>query len=536
MLRRSVYTRCSLLLISLGTLACSNTDDDQGDTPSTANGAQSSALEVALDDGPLVGAAAANGVRSFLGIPYAEPPVGALRFQPPQAPKKWSALREAKAFGGRCAQIESTVLQNAGSEDEDCLYLNVWTPAAKADAKLPVMVWIHGGGNVNGSASEPVPYIKTGVFYSGEHLANKGVVVVSLNYRLGVFGFLAHPELQSEGGSTGNQGMWDQRFALQWVQRNIARFGGDPQQVTIFGESAGALDVCAHVVSPESRGLFQRAISQSGACTTLQRSAQDGAQQTATLAQKLGCGEGAVLSCLREHSVSELLAASEGLTFGLVVDGKFWPDQPRALYERGEIAKVPYILGSNTDEGTLFTTGAKIDSEAALAAAVKQTFSAAADQVLARYPLSKFASEGNPAAAAFARIVGDARLVCPTVDAAVRHADAGASTYMYNFDIPANMGGLGATHGAELVYVFGTGPSLDAAQRTASERIQDYWVNLAKSGDPNASNLLPWPAFSTGQDVRLNFALETAEVRDFRAEECAFWRGVYALAFTTQTK
>jgi para-nitrobenzyl esterase len=500
-------------------------DNDAGPNPGT------SAPKVTVEDGALEGAIGSDGkVRAFLGIPYAKPPVGPLRFKAAERPAKWSGTREAKEYGGRCAQLESKVLMNAGSEDEDCLYLNVWTPSPAPKTKLPVMFWIHGGGNVNGSASEPVPYLNSEHFYSGEQLSAKtGVVVVSLNYRLGVFGFFAHAGLTDEDAPLGNQGLWDQQFALSWVKRNIAAFGGDPSQVTIFGESAGSQDVCLHVASPKTRGLFARAISESGGCTTFGVTLEDAEKRAADFADKLGCGGDDALACLRAKPVSGLLAAATG--FGPIVDGEFMPEQPRALYDRGDIAKVPYILGSNTDEGTLFTT-TQVHSEDELKAAIQQSVTAPVDEVLEHYPLSAFQDTDNPYQAALARIIGDSILVCSTYDAAIRHAAAGGDTYLYNFDIPTNAGNqLGATHGSELVYVFGTSPNLTPEQQKTSDAIQAYWTNLAKHGDPNGKNLLTWPQFDDEHNDRINFGLDITTVHDFRKPECEYWRSQYDAKF-----
>lgn len=515
--------------------ASDDTDSDAG----TGDGHDAPAPRAEVESGTLQGAWAKDGaVQSFLGVPYAKPPVGELRFQPPQAPEPWDDVRSATEFGGRCAQLESAVLQNAASDDEDCLYLNVWAPkGAGSGSTKAVLFWIHGGGNVNGSTSEPVPFANSGVFYSGETLAaEQDVVVVSLNYRLGVFGFLAHQALKEEGSHTGNQGLWDQVFALSWVQKNIEAFGGDPEQVTIFGESAGSFDVCAHVASPQSRELFDGAISQSGGCTTYQPTLQDAYEVTRELAEKVSCDkEDDVLACLRDRSVKELLDATSEMTarFGPIVDEAFLPDQPRRLFDSGEVAEVPYILGSNTDEGTLFTTMATITSQAELEGAITASLNVPVEKVIEHYPLSDFEDEESPYLAAFARIVGDARLVCSTFDSATRFAQTGAPTYMYNFDIPANVPGLGATHGAELVYVFGTSDTLDDDQRAAAKRIRTYWANFAKNGDPNGGDLLEWPAFGD-DNVRLNLGLKDKVVEDFRASQCEFWRSVYDARFEAQ--
>jgi len=487
-------------------------------------------LSVTIGDGVLTGATA-GATRQFLGIPYAKPPIGELRWKPPQPVEKWTKPREATEYGNRCAQKDSAVLMNAASEEEDCLYLNVWAPAATKP--LPVMFWIHGGGNVNGSASEPVPYVNSGYFYEGRSLAELGVVVVSFNYRLGVMGFYDHVALAGKGA---NQGLLDQTAALEWVKKNIGAFGGDPENVTIFGESAGSYDVCAHVASPKSRGLFHKAISQSGGCTTLLATREIAQKTGATLSEKLGCtgDSAAVLSCMRGKSVPELLEAAtpDVGAFGPSVDGVFMPDQTRAIYDSGDIAQVPYMLGSNTDEGTLFVAASTVADEEAYKAALTAQFGAERiDPILAQYPASKFMEAANPFKAALARVFGDSRLVCTTFDSALRASAAGSTVYAYNFDIPTPIGDLGATHGAELTSVFGTSPSFTPEAKAASEQIQRYWTNFAKTGNPNGGDDLEWPEFNADANVRINLALEPSIVNDFRAEECAFWRAGYDLQF-----
>ncbi|MET0340354.1 MAG: carboxylesterase/lipase family protein [Polyangiales bacterium] len=490
------------------------------------------------------GPAALYPVNKFLGIPYAKPPVGPLRWKRPERPEPWSEPRDATKFGKRCAQNESLVLQNAASADEDCLYLNVWTRAAQAgeppQPPAPVLVFIHGGGNQNGSASEPVPYTdpaKANLFYSGHVLAGENAaVVVTLNYRLGVFGFFAHPGLTAEQSGGGNQGLYDQALALDWVKRNIAKFGGDPERVTIFGESAGSQDVCLQVASPKSRGLFHRAISQSGGCTTLNPTRATAEQSGQKLAAALGCDGADALACLRSQPVSKLLApgVTPALSFGPIVDGDFIPDQPRTLYKKGEIAKVPYILGSNTDEGTLFVPAVVAD-EAALRAALTAQFGAASvEAILAQYPLASFDSPRE----ALARIVGDARLVCTTTDTAALAQASGSHVWMYNFDIGATLPPgstaprLGATHGAELVYVFGTSALFTPESAKVSAEIRASWRNFAAFGNPGVRSASPaWPEWWPHADARLNLALTSSVVANFRATECAFWRARYEAAF-----
>jgi para-nitrobenzyl esterase len=565
---------------------------DGGPTTDASSG-DGGAPIVTISAGQLAGRADGN-VYAYLGIPYAQPPTGVLRWKEPQPPMAWSSVRDATNFGKRCAQNANSTLQTAASADEDCLYLNVWTPNPSA-SKLPVMVWIHGGGNVGGSPSDPVPFADGGYFYSGATLAGNGVVVVSLNYRLGVFGFFAHPGLVDEGSKAGNQGLWDQRFALHWVQSNIDKFGGDPGNVTIFGESAGSLDVCLHVASPQTPPLFQRAISESGGCTTHQPTLADGQHLILDFAARVGCAEGAdgaeadasaesgdgagvdagaapdasmtdgnagsggseggaataALSCLRNVSVQTLLGMAgkddAGGTLGPfepVVDSDFLADQPRTLYKGGKIAKTPYLLGSNTDEGTLFVLSATpVTDQTGLAAALTQQFGDAGAAVAQQYPVSNFdGGVPNPFQAALTRAIGDSILVCSTYDSALL-ASASAPTYMYNFDIPVVIPGLvgtspgqlylGASHGSELSFVFGTSPqfAMDMGQATVSKLMERYWTRFAGTGNPNGGSDLMWPQFSAMNDQRMQFDLQPSIVTGFRSAECNFWIGQYDAIF-----
>ena len=491
----------------------------------SATAAGSSALQIRTPEAELVGHALPDGVREFLAIPYAARPTGALRWAPPQPP---AAVRQSAAlsFSPRCPQAASRGAELPG-ESEDCVYLNVWAPARAERAA--VMVWIHGGGNRDGTASDPGT---SGALLAARH----GVIVVTLNYRLGLLGFFAHPELAAEGGSTGNQGLWDQQLALQWVQRNIAAFGGDPTRVTIFGESAGATDVCLHLAAPGSRGLFARAISESGGCTTRRVTLAEAEQNALELATRVGCTTAPALDCLRAKPVSELFAAATalGTAFGPIVDGRFMPEQPRALYDRAAIAQVPFLLGSNTDEGTGFTINdTNITSDAQYLEVLGQRLTADPAQVAALYPVSDYAGAKNPYQAALARAWGDGRLVCSTLDVAVRSAQAGLPVFMYNFDMPldGDEGIWGAAHAVEIAYVFGTAPAFTPEQRAVSDRMMRHWTQFAQSGDPNAPELTAWPRFDALHDVRVNFGVTTTVLEGFRAEECAFWRAQYDRAF-----
>jgi para-nitrobenzyl esterase len=537
----------SLVLWSWLAAAAGCGDNADRSKPADAPPVDDDPTHVTITDGEIRGSMVGTDhqARAFLGIPYAKPPVGGLRWKAPQKPDPWTAPRDATTFSKRCAQLANATLQNAASSDEDCLYLNVWAPLPVPQTALPVMIWIHGGGNVNGSVSEPVPFAPAPApyFYTGEFLAeNHGVVVVSMNYRLGLFGFFAHPDLTAEG-SSGNQGLLDQRMAMQWVHDNIAKFGGDPGNVTIFGESAGSLDVCFHVASIGSRGLFHRAISESGGCTTRQRTKAEGEQAATAFATDVGCPSPGALACLRGKSAPDLMASDDvaaGTGFGPDIDGQFLTDQPRALFTAGNIAKVPYLLGSNTDEGTLFTLSALITTPDQYIAQLTTAFGAATAGTISTtvYKIDDFAdAKPNPAQAAWARVVGDSRLTCTTYDSAALAAAAGSSVYMYNFDIPAPVNlppfYLGATHGSELTSVFGTSPTFatDASTKAASDRIQRYWTNFARTGDPNGGSDLAWPKQAAGQNVRLNLGIQATIVNNFREAQCQFWRAGYAAQF-----
>jgi para-nitrobenzyl esterase len=581
-----------VLLSILFAAAAAGCSSSSSSSNAQATGPADAALEAAPADGASAEAAAtlpagtspvvsiANGqlqghvdgsVYAFLGIPYAAPPVGPLRWKEPQPPMPWMGVRDASQFGNRCPQNASSTNMTPASTTEDCLYLNVWTPNPSA-SKLPVMVWIHGGGNFGGSAADTLPLIvggptaaDGGYFYDGASLSHNGVVVVSLNYRLGIFGFFPHPGLVAEGSKAGNQALWDQRFALQWVQANVAKFGGDPQNVTIFGESAGAYNVCMHVASAPMPPLFEHAISESGGCTTRQPTLAEAQPLALGVAAELGCAGagsdggspdgGAVadagpgdastadsLACLRGLTTQALLGTREedtssGLAeiFSAVVDGDFLTDQPRTLYQKGNTAKVPYLLGSNNDEYALFELSmSPVTDQAGLSAAITQDFGDAGGTVAALYPLSEFdAGYPNPFQAALTRMKSDQMLICNTYDVAQLSAGQGAAAYTYNFDISA-AAFLGACHGSELPYVFGTGTQLTpgSQQAAASALMGRYWTRFAAKGDPNGGSDLAWPTFSSSNNLRMQFTLQAPTVvTNFHAAECAYWISTYEAAF-----
>ncbi len=548
---------CILVVaIAMGGLgACGSSDQNTAAPKATDAGptADGGDMTVTLADGPVEGDLV-GGSRRFLKIPYAKPPTGDLRWKAPVKNDPWTGVRHEKAFASPCPQNANS--QGGTSTSEDCLYVNVWAPQP-APAKAPVMVWIHGGGNFAGSAADLVPTTQQ-LWYDGQFFASRrGVVVVTFNYRLGPFGFFAHPELASEHSPLGNQGLLDQRMVFQWVRDNIAAFGGDKENVTIFGESAGSADVCYHVASPGDAGLFRHAISESGGCTVSVNGGKDPtAAQAATgiaaFAKAMACDTATdPLACLRGKSVSDILAnamqpdpmsltaPAPQWSFAPVVDGAggFLPDQARTLYDSGQVNKVAYILGSNNDEGKLFTLGAAtITSQADYVSTLGNRFPNIGDQVAAEYPASNFGGDYN---AALSRAIGDSGLGCGTHDTARRAAKAGLKVFMYNFNMPWGISPslFGASHASEISHVFGDPVMPTADDTTVSNAMNGFWAQFATAGDPNMTGgAHTWPAFApdaSDNDERIQFDAGFENVMDFRKAECSFWRQQYDAAFAS---
>jgi para-nitrobenzyl esterase len=519
------------LTLSLAAIGCSDDGDDPG---------QQDPTKVTLTDGKLEGDVIGGSVQ-FLKIPYAKPPVGDLRWKAPQANDPWSGVRHEPSFASPCPQPPSQ--QSPASSDEDCLYVNVWRPNA-ITTKAPVMVWIHGGGFTTGSAADKVPLTTDFLWYPGQFFAERGVVLVSINYRLGVLGFFAHPALAGESSPVGNQGLLDQRHALKWVQKNIAAFGGDPGNVTIFGESAGAGSVCMHTVSPGSRGLFHRAVSQSGGCTSsgpTDRAALN--MQIDKFGAERGCSGDGALACLRGKPVTDLVSMQTvdrtmgmagvraAFSFGAVVDGEngFLPEPALELFNRGEVAQVPYILGTNTDEAQLYYS---LDpnvptNEEEYGKQLRERYGTFAERVLAMYPVSKF---GGDYRKAITRVATDSGLVCGTLDTARRAVVAGLPVYMYNFNIPWSIlpDLLGISHASEISHVFGSPYKESEANIAVAAAMNTYWTTFAKTGDPNYEGApAVWPRFvpdANDDDQRLQFDANYEVVNGFRKEECILWR------------
>jgi para-nitrobenzyl esterase len=448
-----------------------------------------------VSTGQLRGNLTYDGVAIFKNIPFAEAPVGNLRWREPLPPKAWTGVRDATTFGSACYQ---TGHLNAVSS-EDCLQLNVWTPKWPVTASVPVMVWFHGGGNVAGSAIEPL--------FNGEEFTRHGVVLVSANYRLGVFGFFAHPELTKESSqhSSGNYALLDQIQALRWVQENIAKFGGDPANVTIFGESAGSMDVNTLLTMPMSKGLFARAIAESGAAGDAQPLAESEKSGLA-LATKLSITGDGALTKLRSLSSEDLLKVTQqgpgsgGGMLGINVDGWVLPESPAQAFASGHELPVPLLFGNNSQE-LQKPFGPMADD---LRTAISKRFGPLTDRALAAYGLNGTADpQPDPEFGTVgAQWATDSTFRCATVQELVWHTAAGNAAYQYQFSRTVHgKESEGAPHAAEIPFVFGTLPAwqemrhYDVTDRQYSPVVQQYWVNFAKSGDPNGAGLALWPKF-----------------------------------------
>jgi len=479
---------------------------------------------VKLDTGLISGVAGHDEVRVFKGIPFAQPPVGGLRWRAPQAPSHWEGVRKADEFGAICMQAAGG-RGPAPKMSEDCLYLNVWTAAKGPGDRRPVMVWLHPGGYTSGSGSSPA--------YDGEALAKKGVVLVTINYRLGIFGFFSHPELtrESDRHASGNYAFMDQVAALQWVQKNIAAFGGDPKRVTVFGDSAGAASLSNLMGSPQAKGLFQRAIAESGAWLGLSvnrmRTLAEAEQTGVKTADALGAHS---LADLRAKSADEVLKAGRG--GGPVIDGWFLPEDVGTIFAEGRQNDVPILVGSNKDEGTFFIQpgGAERFIEQS-----RRRFGDLADTFFKLYPAGSDEEANASQLAAFRDELGWvmrnwARLQTKT-------GKSKAYLYYFTHEPPVADGsprggrGSGATHGAEAQYVFenllGNRPWTDLDHQLA-DTISSYWVNFATSGDPNGKSLPRWAPYDEKRNARPMVLEDQVEIGpEPNLSQLAFYQAVY---------
>ncbi len=473
-------------------------------------------------------------VRLYKGIPFAAPPTGKLRWQPPQPPAAWDGVRECTEFSPVCPQApypEGSVYARAPQpQSEDCLYLNLWTAAGRRDEKRPVMVWIHGGALTRGSGSIGA--------YDGQSLARKGVVLVTINYRLGPFGYLSHPALSAESphGSSGNYGVLDQIAALEWVKRNIGAFGGDPARVTIFGESAGSWSVCALLATPLSNGLFHRAIGQSGArfgpmpYLDQDRHGLDAAEKRGPrLAEILGCDQAPdPLAAMREKTADEILAAAAkvpGRT-AACVDGWVFPDEIAGIYAAGRQAAVPVLLGSNADEGTSLVGHLVPQSVDEFRAAAKRKYGELADRFFEVYPVASDSDVRD----AFLHSTRDEWFTWQMRTWARLTHKAGGKAYLYYFTrVPPrpDRQKLGAYHAAEILYAFDNlnkSPwMLEPSDTRLSAAMSDCWTRFAATGDPRGGEISTWEAYTPDAQPYLEFGDVIRPGRQLLKAQCDFF-------------
>ncbi|AHM61943.1 carboxylesterase [Flammeovirgaceae bacterium 311] len=489
----------------------------------TQKNVSAAANRVKTANGVVEGVTEKSGVRSFKGIPFAQPPVGELRWREPQPPKNWQGVRKADKFGPRAMQRPIFGDMNFRSDgmSEDCLYLNVWTSAKSDKERLPVLVYFYGGGFLAGDGSEPR--------YDGESMAQKGIVALTINYRLNVFGFMAHPELSKESphGASGNYGLMDQQAALRWVQQNIAAFGGDPSRVTIAGESAGSYSVSAQMASPLSRDMIAGAIAESGSLLSLQpiTPLAEAEKAGATFAKSVGANSLAALRAMPAEQLLEATAKPETPRFSAVLDGYFFPSSPVEIFERGEQAKVPLLAGWNSEEMNYRALmGQEAPSPENYRKTVQKLYGDRAEEVLKLYPGTTEAEVLQSAT----DLAGDRFIGYSTWKLIDVHAStSNQPVYRYYYTRPrpamrAEMGdaapGLaggvvkstdqnavklppaqGAVHSAEIEYAMGNLSTNTVFAWTpedykVSETMQRYFANFIKTGDPNGPGLPKWPA------------------------------------------
>ena len=510
----------------------------------TSTGVAAITDPVRVEQGLLAGTSGSSAdIRVYRGIPFAAPPVGDLRWKAPQPIAQWQGVRPATEFSNACWQTQypaAAAIYQAKLPplSEDCLYLNIWTPAKSAKDRLPVMVWIHGGGFTRGFAGTRA--------YDGEALARKGAVIVTINYRLGIFGFFAHPALSVESGhhASGNYALLDQIAALQWAQKNIAVFGGDPTRVTIFGESAGSWAVNALMASPLAKGLFQRAIGESGGLfspmKTLAEAEKEGEKLAASLPPapaadtKTEAGDKAsqqsILKTLRAKPAEELLKAFDSETVRAIVDGWVLPEDIATIFAQGRQNDVPLIVGYNADEGTTLAPQAANLKAMMFTAGVYQRYGSQADALLKIYP----AASDEQAVSSFYSAYRDqvfgwemrtwARMATKT-----GHQPA----YLYYFSRrpPGPQSArLRAFHASEIAYVFGTFVwpfPWEDTDKKLSDAMTSYWVNFAATGNPNSGSLIKWPVYNAKDDQALEFGGQISVRSEVNKAGLDFFDGYY---------
>ncbi len=515
-------------VVAIATTACAvaTASAQAPRSPQSQSTGQGRGLIVPTAGGAVQGATA-GGTDEYLGIPYAAPPVGALRWQPPQPAASWRGVRQATSFAPHCAQPASPF--GVASTSEDCLYLNVFAPPGAHARNLPVMVWIHGGALVVGESNDDNPAA----------LVRRGVIVVTINYRLGLFGFLADAALaRRPGGPSGNYGLMDQQAALRWVQRNIHGFGGNPRDVTVFGESAGGLSTLSQLVSPGARGLFARAIVQSGTYNLTQTPLATAESAGAALAAQVGCASNAA-ACLRSVPTSTLLAKESAAGYTPNVDGAVLPQSIGPALASGQFSHVPVMIGTNHDEWRLFVALDQLIGGPPVSADNYQTeindtlggglSAAAVAAIAAQYPLSDYSSPS----VALGAVGTDAIFACHALTAEQSLASY-VPTYAYEFNdssAPERFLGsvgfpYGAAHASELQYLFTLSNTafpgtLTTSQQQLAAAMQQEWTNLAAAGAPGGG----WPRFSPASPQWLSLVPSRPQHEtNFAAEHhCAFW-------------
>ncbi len=466
-------------------------------------------------------------VQVFRGIPYAASTAAANRWKPPLPVVPWNGLRECTEFGPACPQSpypkESAYYRDPEPQSEDCLNLNVWSASIAAGERRPVMVWIHGGALTRGSGAVDV--------YDGTALAQKGVVIVTINYRLGPLGFFAHPELTAESPqhASGNYGFLDQIAALKWVQQNIVHFGGDPNCVTIFGESAGAQSVCALMASPLAKGLFHRAIAESGSAFRPMPTLAAAESQGIRLAESAGAKS---LEELRQLPADKLIELAKARGDGRAVpniDGWCLPNDARTIFSQGKHQKVPTIVGSNADEMTTLAPLASRPKTLVMLNTQISLLLGDPTQVKRLYPAAK----DIDAVRAYLDIVGDVSFTLPARTWARWDTDAGGRAYLYHFTrvTPlAARSGLGAFHAAEIAYVFNNLERLKRPIEDADQKLADamstYWTSFARTGDPNAAGLPEWTPYNAHSEPAMEFGEKVTSVSHVRQPKLDMLEGL----------
>ena len=498
-------------------------------------------------EGGLVEGSVQDGIATYKGVPFAAPPVGDLRWHAPMPAASWSGMKKTDHLAPACPQDQS---MNAFIGfpvlplSEDCLYLNIWSPAKAPGDRLPVMVWIYGGGFTGGATAYPV--------YDGANLARKGVIVVSIAYRVGPFGFLAHPDLdrESPAHASGTYGLMDQIAGLKWVKANIAAFGGDPGNVTIFGESAGGIAVSMLAASPKAKDLFQRAISESGGsfAPTKQTGKEGGMNvPSLALAEKQGVefvaklGAKSIAEARKVSADAIVKAAGPALaTFWPALDGDVLVDDQYRMYQAGQYNDVPVLIGTNADEGSVFFRSATV---ASFTDGIRAGYGDHANDVLAAYP----SATDQQALQSQRNVFRDTAFAWHTWSWARLQAQTGkGKVFVYFFthhpphpDLPM-FKDMGASHGAEIAYVFGNqsgmGPPWSDADKKLSEAIQTYWTNFARTGDPNGASVPAWPGFSESSQKVMQIDSTLAPIPVPNIEQLNVLDGYYAWRRSAEPK